>query len=71
LDGTLGLDDGDGGVNVLGNDVSTIHHAASHVLSVAWIALDHHVGWLEASIGDFSNSELLVVSFLGRNEWSI
>jgi hypothetical protein len=33
LDAALGLDGSDGGVNVLGNDVSTVEHAASHVLS--------------------------------------
>ena len=71
LDGSFGLDDGDGSVDVLWNDVSTIHHAACHVLSVAWVALNHHVGWLEASVGDFGNSELLMVSLLSRDEWGI
>ena len=32
LDGTFGLDRGDGGVDVLGDDVSSVHHAARHVL---------------------------------------
>ncbi|CAL5972038.1 Conserved_hypothetical protein [Hexamita inflata] len=71
LDGTLGLDDGDGGVDVLWNDVTTIHHAASHVLTVAWIALDHHVSWFEDSVGDFSNGELFVVSLVRGDEWGI
>ena len=32
LDGALCLDGGDGGVDVLGDDVSSVHHAARHVL---------------------------------------
>merc|ERR1719482_2064198 len=35
LDGTLGLDGGDGSVHVLGDDVTAVHHAAGHVLAVA------------------------------------
>jgi len=40
LDGSLGLDGGDGGVDVLGHHVTSVQHAAGHVLAVAWIALD-------------------------------
>ena len=47
LDGSLGLDGGDGGVDVLGDDITSVHKAASHVLSVTWVALGHHGGWLE------------------------
>lgn len=32
LDRALRLDRGDGGVDVLGDDVSSVHHAARHVL---------------------------------------
>merc|ERR1711981_974235 len=35
LDGSLGLDGGNGGVDVLGDNVTSVHHAASHVLSVS------------------------------------
>ena len=46
LDGPLGLDGGDGGVDVLGDDVAAVHEAAGHVLAVAGVALGHHaVGW--------------------------
>jgi hypothetical protein len=71
LDGTLGLDDSDGGVNVLWNDVTTIHHAAGHVLTFAWVALDHHVCWFEAGVGDFSNGELFVIGLLCRDDWGV
>ena len=55
LDGPLGLDGGNGSVDILGDDVTSVHHRASHVLSVSGVALGHHVGWLEAAVGDFSN----------------
>ena len=41
LDGTLGLDGGNGSVDVLGDNVSTVQHAAGHVLAVTGIALHH------------------------------
>merc|ERR1719273_2775384 len=47
LDGSLGLDGGDSGVDILGDDITSVHEAASHVLSVAGIALGHHGGGLE------------------------
>jgi len=65
LDGSLGLDGGDGSVHILGDDVSSVHKAASHVLSVSGIALSHHGGGFESRVGDFGNGELFVVSFLG------
>ena len=71
LDGTLGLDGGDSGVDILGDDITTVHHAACHVLAVTRIALDHHVSGLEGRVGDFSNGELLVVGLLGRDDRSI
>merc|ERR1712162_84854 len=47
LNGSLGLDGGDGGVDTLWYDITSVHEAACHVLSVSWIALSHHGGWLE------------------------
>ena len=41
LDGPLGLDGGDGSVDVLGDNISTEQEAASHVLSVSGVALHH------------------------------
>merc|ERR1719284_49797 len=71
LDGTLGLDGGNGSVHVLWHDITTVHHAAGHVLAVTWVALGHHVGWLEASIGDLGDREGLVVGLLGRDDRSV
>ena len=68
LDGPLGLDGGNGSVDVLGHDITTVQHAAGHVLSVTWVALDHLVGWLESCVGDLGNRQLLVVGLLGGDD---
>jgi len=47
LDGSLGLDGGDSGVDILWDDITSVHEAACHVLSVSWVTLGHHGGWLE------------------------
>jgi len=41
LDGSLGLDGGNGGIHILGHNITPVQHAASHVLSVPRVALDH------------------------------
>ena len=51
LNGSLGLDVGDGLVHILGHDITTVQHAAGHVLAMTGIAFDHLIGWLKASIG--------------------
>merc|ERR1712179_897351 len=71
LDGPLGLDGGDGGVDILGDDISSVQHAAGHVLAVTGIAFHHLVGGLKDSVGDLSNGELLVVGLLSRDDWGI
>ena len=55
LDRPLALDGGDGGVDILGHNISPVEHAAGHVLAVPWVALHHGVGRLEASVGDLCN----------------
>merc|ERR1712070_482808 len=71
LNGSLGLDGGDGGVDILWNDITSVHEAAGHVFTVSWVALGHHSGWLEGGVGDLGDGELLVISFLGRDDWGI
>ena len=61
LDRSLALDCGDGLVDIFGDHISTVEHAAGHVLAVSGVTLHHGVCWLEASIGDLSNRQLLVV----------
>jgi hypothetical protein len=38
---------------------------------VSWITLGHHGGWLESGVGDLGDGELLVIGFLGRDNWGI
>merc|ERR1719324_197716 len=64
LDRALRLDRRHRGVHILRHDVTTVHHAARHVLTVARVALDHHRRRLEDGVGDLSNAELLVVGLL-------
>jgi hypothetical protein len=71
LDGTLGLDGGNGGVDILWNDITTEHQATGHVLSVTRVALGHHVGWLKDRVGDLGNRELLMGGLLARNDRSV
>jgi len=70
LDGTLGLDGGDGSVDILGDDISAVHQAAGHVLSVTGVALGHHGGGLESGVGDLGHGQLLVVGLLGGDDGS-
>lgn len=60
LDGALGLEGGDSGVGVLGDDVAAVEQAGGHVLAVAGVALDHLVVGLEAGHGDLLDAVGLV-----------
>ena len=71
LDGALGLDGGDGGVDVLGDDVTAVHEAARHVLAVAGVALGHHGGGLVRGVGDLRDRELLMVRLLRRDHGGV
>jgi len=71
LDGSLGLDGGDSGVDILGDDITSVHEAAGHVLSVSGVTLGHHGGGLEGGVGDLGNGELLVVGLLGGDDGSV
>ena len=71
LDGTLCLDGSDGCIDVLWHDISTVEHAAGHVLAVTWVTLDHLVGWLKAGVSDLGYTQLLVVGLLGRDDRGI
>mmetsp|Transcript_34725 Transcript_34725/g.90867 ORF Transcript_34725/g.90867 Transcript_34725/m.90867 type:complete len:504 (-) Transcript_34725:11-1522(-) len=68
LDGALGLDGRDRRVDVLGDDVATVHEADRHVLAVARVDLDEHRRRLEGRVGDLGDRELLVVRLLGRDD---
>jgi hypothetical protein len=71
LDRALGLQRGDSGVNVLGDDIATVQQAGGHVLAVAWVALNHLVVWLEAGHGDLLDGVGLVGSLRGGDDWGV
>ena len=58
MDGPLGLDGGNGGVDILGDNITTVQHAARHVLAMAGITLNHLVAGLETSVGDLRDGQL-------------
>lgn len=55
-------------MGVLGDNVTAVQQAGSHVLSVARIALDHLVVGLEAGVGDLHDRVSLVGSLGGRDD---
>jgi hypothetical protein len=71
LNGSLGLDGSNSGVDILRDDITSVHAGDSHVLTVSRVALGHSVSRLEDSVGDFSNGELFVISLLSRDDGSI
>jgi hypothetical protein len=71
LDGSLGLDNSDGSSDILWNDVSTIHKAASHVFAVSWIALGQQGSSFEDRVGQLSNSVRVVSRLSLADERSI
>merc|ERR1712061_806776 len=58
LDRALGLDGGNCCVDILGDNITSVQEATSHILSMARITLHHLVGRLEAGISDLGNRKL-------------
>lgn len=58
-------------MNILRDNISTIQHAGSHVLSVTGIALHHLVVGLEARHRDFLHRVGLVGCLGCRNDWGV
>ena len=50
---------------------TSVQETTGHVFSVSWVAFYHLVGWFEASIGDFSDWQLFMVSLFGWDNWGI
>ena len=63
----LGLDAGDGGVDVFGHHVAAIQHAARHVFPVARVAFHQLVCGLETPVRNLSHTKLLVIGLLSRH----
>ena len=71
LDGTLGLEGSDGGVGLLGDNVTTVEQAGGHVLAVAGVTLDHLVVGLEARHGDLVDRVGLVSGLVGGDDGGV
>ena len=64
LDAALGLDGGNGSIDIIGNHIATVQQAAVHVFTMARVTFHHLVGWLKASTGDLCYRKLFMVGFL-------
>jgi hypothetical protein len=64
LNGTFGLDGGNGSLDILGDNVTTVEQAACHVFAFTRISLDHLVASLEAGKCHLSDRVLFVMSFV-------
>ena len=71
LDAALGLDGGDGSIDIFGNHITREQQAAGHVFTMARVTFHHLVGWLKASIGDLCYRKLFMVGFLSRDDRGI
>ena len=71
LDGSLGFDCGNSSVDILGDDITSVHKAASHIFTVSGVTFGHHRCGLESWVGDFSNWQLFMISFLSWDNWGI
>mmetsp|Transcript_29500 Transcript_29500/g.47309 ORF Transcript_29500/g.47309 Transcript_29500/m.47309 type:complete len:463 (+) Transcript_29500:77-1465(+) len=71
LNGTLGLNGSNSSVHILRDNVTTVHEAACHVLSVTRVTFSHHRSRFESGVGDLSNGKLLVVCLLSRDDRSV
>ena len=71
LNWSFSLNGSDSSIDIFWYNVTSVQHTAGHVLSMTRIAFHHLVCWLKTSIGDFSNTQLFMVCFLSRNNWSV
>lgn len=68
LDGALGLERGDGTVSILGDDITTVQQAGSHIFAISGVTLDHLVIGLEARHGHLLDGVGLVSSLGGGDD---
>ena len=71
LNGSLGLDCRNSCIHILRYYITTEQQTASHIFAVTWVTFHHLIGWLKTGIGDFSNTQLFMVGFFSRDNWSI
>ncbi|GER37418.1 P-loop containing nucleoside triphosphatehydrolases superfamily protein, partial [Striga asiatica] len=51
LNGAFGFDSGHSCINILWDHITSVHEAASHVLSMSWVTFHHHGRRLKGSVG--------------------
>ena len=71
LNTSFGLNTRNSCINVLRHHVPTKQQTAGHVFSMTRVALHHLVSRFKASSCDLSDTQLFVVGFLGRDNWSV
>ena len=71
LNRLLGLDARNGSGGVLRDDIATVEQAASHVLALAGVALDHLVAGLEARESHLGDRVLFMARLVRGQERSV
>ena len=67
LNGSFRLNGSDGGVDILRDDVASVHQTARHVFAVSRVALGHHRLRFKRGVCDFRHRQLFVVGFFRGN----
>jgi len=71
LNSSLGLESGNCGVDVLGDDITSVEQAGGHVFAVSGIALHHLVVWLEAGVRDLLHAVRLMRGLRCGDDWCV
>ena len=71
LDGALGLESGDGLLDIDWDDVAAVEEAGGHVLAVAWVTLHHLAVRLEARHADLLDAVGLMGGLGCRDDWRV
>ncbi|RDX86581.1 hypothetical protein CR513_32075, partial [Mucuna pruriens] len=65
LNSPFGFDGSNSSIDILRNNIATVHQAASHVLAMSGITFGHHASRLKDGIGDLRHGQLLMVGLGG------
>ena len=71
LHSTLGLNCCNCLVNILWNNISSVHQTCRHVSSMGWITLGHHTWRLKNTVGNLSNRKWFMECLFSRDNWRI
>ena len=58
---------GNMGADILGDNITSVHKAARHILTVSRNTFSHHSSELESGVEDSRNCEWLMISFFSRD----